>query len=133
MIDSATRSLVVARAENRCEYCRLPQTVYEATFQVDHIVATQHKSDDSIENLALSCPRCNRKKGPNLAGIDPATQTVHRIFNPRTDVWTEHFQWNGPLVVGITACGRATVAVLKLNQDERMTLRQSLIDEGRFP
>ena len=132
-MDPALRSLVIARAAGRCEYCQLPQSAYEATFHVDHIVAVQHRPDDAPENLALSCPKCNRKKGPNLAGFDPATQSLVRLFNPRTDRWSEHFRWNGPLVVGLTACGRATVAVLDLNEEERVRLRQSLIAEGIFP
>jgi hypothetical protein len=47
-------------------------------------------------------------------------------------MWTDHFRWNGPLVVGLSPCGRATVAVLELNDDDRVQLRQALIDEGAF-
>jgi hypothetical protein len=133
LIDSATRSAIVARAANRCEYCLLPQAAYEATFHIDHIVSSQHRPDDRPENLALSCPKCNRKKGPNLVAIDPGNQAMVRLFNPRTDAWTEHFRWNGPLLAGLTPCGRATVALLDLNQEERDRLRQSLIAEGNFP
>jgi hypothetical protein len=133
VIDSATRALVVARAGGRCEYCQLPQAGYEATFNVDHIVASQHRLDDDPANLALCCPRCNRKRGPNLAGIDPLSQSLVAIFHPRRDHWPDHFRWNGPLLVGLTAIGRATIAVLDLNNDERVRLRQSLIAEGAFP
>lgn len=117
----------------RCEYCRLPQIAYEATFHIDHIIAVQHRADDTPDNLALSCPKCNRRKGPNLVGIDPATQTLIRLFDPRTESWPAHFRWNGPLLVGLTACGRATIAVLDLNDEERVRLRQSLIAESVFP
>jgi 5-methylcytosine-specific restriction endonuclease McrA len=102
VIDPTTRALVIQRAGNVCEYCRLPQVGYEATFNVDHIIATQHQLDDSRDNLALSCPKCNRKKGPNLASIDPVTKTTVRLFNPRTDLWTTHFEWRGLLIAGLT-------------------------------
>lgn len=130
MIDSLTRALVISRAGNRCEYCRLPQHAYEATFNIDHIVASQHQHDDDPANLALSCPKCNRKKGPNLSGIDSVTQSVTTLFHPRRDDWAAHFRWNGPLLVGLTPCGRATVALLDLNQEDRVRLRQALIAES---
>lgn len=130
MIDAATRSLVIGRAANRCEYCLLPQSAYEATFHVDHILPRQHQADDDLQNLALSCPKCNRKKGPNLSAVDPETRTVVRLFNPRTDKWTDHFRWNGPFLMGLTDRGRASVALLDVNHEDRLRLRQSLIAEG---
>jgi hypothetical protein len=104
-----------------------------ATFNVDHIVASQHRGDNDPSNLAFCCPKCNRKKGPNLAGIDPLTQSVVALFHPRHEMWADHFQWNGPLLIGATTTGRATVAVLDLNSDERVRLRKSLIAEGHWP
>jgi hypothetical protein len=47
--------------------------------------------------------------------------------------WFRHFRWDGPRLVGRTAVGRATVAVLDMNDEDRVELRQSLIDEGVFP
>jgi hypothetical protein len=35
--------------------------------------------------------------------------------------------------VGRTPVGRATVAVLQMNHEDRIDLRQHLIDEGLFP
>lgn len=133
MIDTATRAFVVARAGSRCEYCQLSQASYEATFNIDHIVASQHRLDDDPANLALCGPKCNRKKGPNLAGIDPLTQSLVQLYHPRRERWPDHFRWNGPLVQGLTATGRTTIAVLDLNNDDRVRLRQSLLAEGAFP
>ena len=40
-MDDATRTSVVERASNQCEYCRLPQSAQPSvTFHVDHVVAT---------------------------------------------------------------------------------------------
>ena len=132
MIDAATHALVVARARDRCEYCDLPQSGYAGTFNIDHIIASQHRLDDDPENLAWTCPKCNRKKGPNLSGLDPLTGSIVALFHPRKDRWTDHFRWSGPLVGGLTASGRATIALLDLNHDERVRLRQALLAEGAF-
>jgi hypothetical protein len=133
VIDSATRLQVIARAANCCEYCRLPQDCYEGTFHVEHIVATQHVTDDSPGNLAWARPRCYRKKGPNLAAIDPLTKTIVPLFHPRNDTWGEHFRWDGPILLGLTPAERAAVALLDMNNGDRVRLRQSLIAEGVFP
>ena len=112
-MDSKLRSLVRNRAGNRCEYCRIHQdddAVF--SFHVEHIIPTKHGGEDSLDNLALACQPCNLHKGPNLSGIDPDEGKVVELFNPRRDVWVEHFSFEGPVIVGITASGRATVRVL---------------------
>ena len=95
---------------------------------MEHIVARQHLIANDFENLALACHYCNRKKGPNLAGIDPVTNQVALLFHPRRDNWHDHFRWNGPIVHGLTPVGRATVKVLALNDGKRMKLRLQLLD-----
>jgi hypothetical protein len=55
------------------------------------------------------------------------------LFNPRRHKWTKHFRWAGPILVGRTPAGRATVAVLEINLEYRVDLRQGLIDAGVFP
>ncbi|HQE92523.1 MAG TPA: hypothetical protein PLH19_09455 [Anaerolineae bacterium] len=41
------------------------------------------------------------------------------LFNPREQVWTEHFHWidNGLRIEGLTPTGRATVQLLHLDDD----------------
>jgi hypothetical protein len=39
----------------------------------------------------------------------------------------------GPVLVGKTKCGSATVRVLNINADDRIKLREILIESGRFP
>ena len=36
------------RAKGLCEYCKLPQSVYRLTFQMDHIIAEQHRAKLSL-------------------------------------------------------------------------------------
>ena len=123
------------RARGRCEYCRMPHNLDPLPFQVDHIIARQHRGRTSLGNLALACLSCNNHTGPNIAGIDPegADGGVVRLFNPRDDEWAEHFEWDGPSLKGKTAIGRVTVYVLAMNLSHRVALRQTLIDEGVFP
>lgn len=92
-MNAATRRAVESRAKHRCEYCRLPQLAAPfLTFHVEHILAQQHPQDDSLENLALTCPDCNRHKGPNLTTFIPGTREIIALFHPRKDQWEEHFE-----------------------------------------
>jgi hypothetical protein len=73
---------------------------------------------------------CNNHRGPNIAGLDPQTGQLVRLFDPRADRWSEHFAWDGPVLQGITPVGRTTVAVLSINLSYRIELRGALLAEG---
>lgn len=120
------------RAQDRCEYCRLPSSVYPLPFYIDHIVARQHGGLTILENLALACLHCNRHKGPNLAGTDPNTGELIRLFHPRMDKWSEHFEWTGSVVGGRTAIGRVTIHVLAINDPDFLAMREALMEEQTF-
>lgn len=126
-MEAALRQLVWQRAQNRCEYCGLPQdaTPY-VTFHVEHILPRQHGGRLVQENLALACQRCNRAKGPNLATMDPEFGEPTRLFDPRRDLWSEHFSISQGLIYGLTAIGRGTAQLLKMNHPDRVRLRRSL-------
>lgn len=100
-----------------------------ACFHVEHVVARQHDGADDLENLALACPFCNLSKGPNLSGIDSLTGTLVRLFDPRQDRWDDHFSWAGAELLSHTPIGRATIAVLAINDSEFLDIRQELLDE----
>jgi len=55
------------------------------------------------------------------------------LFHPRRDRWDEHFEWRGPIVVGLTPGGRATILVLDMNDGDIVEIRVNLIAEGHFP
>lgn len=128
-MDAAVRQVVRERAEDRCEYCRLPQAGYELSFHVEHIIAKQHQQCDDPSNLALACNKCNLHKGTNLVTIDEVTGDRVDLFNPRTDSWDDHFAFIGPEIVGLTPMGRATARLLQMNTERRLILRQRLIAE----
>ena len=123
-MDVSLVDYLFSRAEGRCEYCGIPQRFFTELFQVEHIVARQHRGQSDESNLAIACARCNRHKGPNLSGIDPQTDELTRLFNPRIDLWTEHFLTDvDGLIQGLTAIGRTTVYVLSMNATRRIELR----------
>ena len=79
------------------------------------------------------CVLCNSYKGPNIAGIDPDTGRLTSLFHPRRQQWKRHFRWDGPVLLGRTAIGRATIAVLMINHSDAIAAREALIEEGFFP
>ncbi len=121
---------VRARARNRREYCGIPFPGYSLPYQIDYIIARQYGGSSEADNLALCCLHCNRHKGPDVAGHDTGTGDVVRLYHPRRDVWGEHFQLDGAVLVGLTAIGRVSVRVLAMNEPEFMAARQALIQEG---
>jgi hypothetical protein len=132
-VETDLLDLVWQRAHSRCEYCQLAQDCSVLSFEIDHIIARKHRGPTRASNLALSCFYCNSFKGSNLSGIDPKTRKKTWLFNPRRMKWSRHFRWDGPVLVGRTAIGRATVVTLLINLDLRVAHRQALIHAGVFP
>lgn len=132
-MNAATRKLVWLRAKQRCEYCQFHQD-HEPFFRfhVEHIVARQHRGSDHPDNLALGCNHCNYHKGPNLSSVDPLTGKIVRLFDPRRQRWRRHFCFEGARIVGRTACGRASVALLAMNNADRVDLRERLMANDLF-
>ena len=121
------------RAHHRCEYCKLPQFASRLRHQLDHVISRQHGGGEELSNLALCCVHCNLHKGPNLAGLDPVTHEVTRLF---------HFEGTGGESTSpasreprfrLTPIGRATVEVLAMNEPSMVAVREALMVEGRFP
>jgi hypothetical protein len=125
-MDAAKSQFIRQRAGNRCEYCHLSQDFSALRFHIEHVIARQHRGTDSPENLALACPECNFHKGTNLSGIDPDTGKPSHLFNPRKDIWAEHFLREGVNIRGKTAIGRTTAWLLDMNSAERLRLRTML-------
>jgi hypothetical protein len=122
------RMFVRQRAGGRCEYCHLPDEFAAlGRFHVEHIIARKHGGSDEASNRCWSCHRCNLCKSSNLSGIDEVTGRLARLFHPRRQQWRRHFRWQGPYLHGLSATGRATIAVLDMNNPRRLELRTNLI------
>lgn len=107
------------RAEGFCEYCLSQEKYASQGFSVDHIIPKKAGGSDDPGNLCLACQGCNNFKYTKTEALDPTTGEVVPLFNPRIDLWKEHFQWNEnfTIIQGLTPIGRATVNALKLNRE----------------
>ncbi len=132
-ISAPLRQSIENRANGRCEYCLINQDDTLIPHQPDHIIAEQHGGQTTTDNLALACIDCNRYKGPNIASIDPVSNELTPLFNPRLEVWQAHFALDGAAIRPLTAIGRITVNVLRLNERKRVQIRQALFEDGRYP
>jgi hypothetical protein len=127
------RELVIKRAGECCEYCKVSQEYSDVAFHVEHIIAVVHAGKTAEANLALSCLRCNLYKGTNIAAADPLTDEPTFLFHPRRHKWDEHFKLSAAEIVALTAEGRATIFVLRLNDRERLEERELLLMFRRYP
>nr|WP_228021592.1 HNH endonuclease [Romeria gracilis] len=76
--------------------------------------------------------RCNERRYNFVSGVDPESQEIVPLFNPRRQIWGEHFVWNqGVVIEGVTSTGRATCARLDLN-DTRYPENDSIRETRRF-
>ena len=134
-ISSALRRLVVDRAGRRCEYCHMPEEQSPDIFELEHVVAHAKGGSTSADNLAFSCPSCNRYKAIRSHAQDGQTGRAAPLFNPRRQRWKRHFTWNddGTRIIGRTATGRATVETLRMNRTAMCNLRRAWIAVGVHP
>ena len=134
-IPETTQVQVRWQSQGLCEYCHAAEQWQYVRFTVDHVVPLSKGGVDSLDNLALACFHCNRRKSDYLVGIDPESGIEVPLFNPRRDRWSDHFIWSvdGLLIVGLTASGRATIAALLLNRDRVIQIRAADKEIGRHP
>lgn len=126
--------LVAERAGRRSEYCRIPAAFVLAPFEVDHIYPQSKGGPSTEDNLAYACA-CNAYMGDRTHGHDPLTGRCIPVFHPRRRARKRHFAWNedATLIVGRTAMGRATVALLRMNRPSLVNLRRALALIGEHP
>jgi hypothetical protein len=132
-VPGALAASVHERAQGRCEYCGMSQTLQGATFHVEHITPRTCGGTTALENLALACPSCNLRKSDRSHVMDQMTGTMQRLFNPRSDLWREHFAWVQFALNGLTPVGRATVQALDMNHPRRLRIREAEARFGLFP
>ena len=101
----------------------MPEQFSLTTYAIDHIIAEKHGGQTDADNLAFSCLVCNQYKGSDIASLDPDTNKISALYNPRTDRRTERFSLHRANFLPLTAKGRVTVNLLKLNWLERIEER----------
>jgi len=102
---------------------------------VDHIIPVSAGGETVAGNLCYSCVSCNSFKLNFQTGLDPELNRDARLFDPRSDRWTEHFRWSGDSIqiIGLTSIGRATVNRLRLNQSKMLIARREWKKTGSHP
>jgi hypothetical protein len=127
-----TLRCVHERAAFQCEYCQTGQRVTGQAMHVEHI---NPDGGDGLENLALACATCNLSKARATSAPDPETDDPVPLFNPRTQVWSEHFEWiqNGTMLLGLTPVGRATIVRLQMNVARIVNARKVWVRAGEHP
>lgn len=86
-----------------------------------------------LANLALACPECNHQKGTDIGSRKSPKGKFIRLFNPRTDIWHNHFELNWAIIRPKTAIGEITVKMLGFNDEFRIVFRKYLMLLGVYP
>ncbi|WP_133795073.1 HNH endonuclease [Prosthecobacter fusiformis] len=121
------------RAGYRCEFCRMSQSLQEASFHIEHILPRVHGGETALPNLALACPGCNLHKADRTHAKNPGTGEIVSLFHPRKHSWGDHFEWVAFRLEGKSPEGGATVALLKQNHPRRLLIRKAEHGFGLFP
>jgi 5-methylcytosine-specific restriction endonuclease McrA len=132
-VSVSLRKRVKYRAEARYEYCLLPERVSYYSFHVEHIRSIKNGGTDQFDNLAYCCPDCNYFKGSNVATFAEDDETLVRFFDPRKDLWEDHFHLKNGVITGKTAIGTATEQIFRFNEVDRLIFRQQLIGLNLYP
>lgn len=123
------------QAKNRCGYCLNPQELMPYKLEIEHIHPKGLDGATIEENLWLAWRECNAHKARKIEAIDSLTDRTVKIFNPRKQDWHEHFEFSQDQteIIGKTACGRATVECLQMNNFYQKTARSAWLETGKFP
>lgn len=129
------RKFVAARAKYYCEYCQLLEDFSSQSFTIEHIKPRHKGGDNTLNNLAYACSGCNAFKHIKTQDLDLETGEMVDLYNPRQQIWQEHFDWNDDFteIVGKTPCGRVTINRLKLNRNGLINLRRLLVTQNLHP
>lgn len=134
-IPKQLRRRLAHSGRHRCGYCLLPERLTGIPMEIDHLVPRSLGGPTEEANLWLACPACNAFKGSRVAAPDPENGRAVLLFNPREQVWSDHFAWvdGGIRVAGKTAVGRATVSALRLNRTAVVEARHAWVEAGWHP
>lgn len=129
------RRQVEEEAQFRCGYCLTAQRFTAKRLHIEHIIPLAAGGSSDIENLWLACDLCNGFKGAQIQAIDPLTNQVVPLFNPRQENWFDHFTWSddGIYILGLTPAGRATSVALRLNNLFLVEARHWWVQAGWHP
>ena len=131
-ISAALRRQVIERADNLCEYCLIHENDTFFGCHIDHIVSEKHGGATEPDNLALACTFCNLHKGSDIGSFAP-NGGLTRFFNPRSDLWHNHFVLSEARIIPISDIGEVTARIFQFNARERILERMALMEIGHYP
>jgi HNH endonuclease len=129
-VPALLRRKVTERGQGCCEYCLRPELFSLSVHEIDHVIAEKHGGTTTEDNLAIACKLCNTLKGSDIASIDPQTDEVTALYNPRRDHWVEHFQLNKAEFTPLSDRARTTIRLLQLNQSSTLKERSLWLASG---
>jgi hypothetical protein len=132
-IPADLRRLVRDRADLVCEYCLIAEEDTHYGLEVDHIISEKHGGQTDEANLACACLFCNQAKGSDIGSIEWITGDYHRFFNPRQELWRDHFLLVEFRIEKLTPIGEVTSRLLRFNARERLEERRLLRAKNRYP
>ncbi|HLL73196.1 MAG TPA: HNH endonuclease signature motif containing protein [Pyrinomonadaceae bacterium] len=132
-LSAEVRQLVAARADYLCEYCLIAEDDTFLGCEVDHIISLKHGGSSEVENLAYACVFCNRQKGSDIGSVSRQSGEFSRLFNPRTDRWSDHFHLTGSTLQPLSLIGEVTARILNFNAADRILERRALQETNKYP
>ncbi len=134
-IPKELRERVERQSRYRCGYCLTQEVVVGTSMELDHIFPYSLGGPTTEDNLWLTCSFCNLHKSNRTFAEDPGSGQVTLLFNPRFQIWKEHFDWleSGNRMAGKTPVGRATVHALQLNRPHLVRARRLWVSAGWHP
>jgi len=134
-ISAQLQTQIRQAARYLCEYCHTDERWQYVAFTVDHVIPVQAGGANTLDNYALACFHCNRRKADKTTVLDTETGQLVALFNPRQQLWADHFSWSadGLFIVPLTAIGQVTVNLLELNRERVIQIRAADILVNRHP
>ncbi|MFE1748562.1 HNH endonuclease [Coleofasciculus sp. H7-2] len=134
-IPESLRHQIAETDRRRCCYCLTSETNSGIPMTHDHILPVSKGGETSFENICLACRSCNEFKGDATEAIDPLTGETVPLFNPRTQIWSDHFAWSSDSarVEGLIVIGRATIVRLRMNNTVIIAARRRWAVSGWHP
>jgi len=132
VVPAALRAMVRRRAGYRCEYCHTPEWLSGLECEIDHILPISQGGQTTEDNLCLACSACNGFKQASTQGVDPVIGDKVSLFHPRQHRWEDHFAWSedSTRISGLTSIGRATISILRMNNDLIVNARRIWVFAG---
>ncbi|WP_375495662.1 HNH endonuclease [uncultured Nostoc sp.] len=134
-IPDILKNQISASDKGRCCYCLTTEANSGIPMTHDHIQPRSKGGETTFENLCLACRSCNEFKADSTEAIDPLTGETTLLFNPRTQRWSDHFNWSSDatIVEDLTTIGRATIVCLRMNNQVIVVARRRWTISGWHP